>query len=45
MGDRGKESRLHLGDKGSFFTFAYVGEESAPGQIELGDIFKKLAKC
>ncbi len=45
MGDMGKESRLHLGDKGSFFTFAYVGEESAPGQIELGDIFKKLAKC
>ena len=45
MGDMGKESRLHLGDKGSLFTFAYVGEESAPGQIELGDIFKKLAKC
>ena len=43
MGDMGKESRLHLGDKGSLFTFAYVGDESAPGQFELAEIFKKLA--
>jgi hypothetical protein len=43
MGDMGKKSRFCLGEKGSLFTFAYVGEESAPGQVELGEIFKKLA--
>ena len=42
MGEKGHSSRLKVGDDGSYFTFAYVGDTSAPGQIELEDLFAEL---
>ena len=42
MGELGRASRLMVGDKGSHFTFSYVGNTSAPGQIELGELFAEL---
>ena len=44
MGKMGRPLRLIVGDNGSFFTFAYVGNQSAPGQIELEDIFSELSQ-
>ena len=42
MGELGRPSRLMVGEKGSYFTFSYVGNTSAPGQIELGELFEEL---
>lgn len=44
MGEKGRSSRLMVGDRGSLFTFAYVGDTSAPGQIELEEMFEELSK-
>ena len=43
MGKKGRPSRLKVGDKGSYFTFGFVGELSAPGQIEIETLFEELA--
>jgi 3-dehydroquinate dehydratase-1 len=42
MGDIGKVSRISGKKTGSAITFAYVGEESAPGQLNLEEMFKEL---
>ncbi len=42
MGDIGKVSRISGKKTGSAITFAYVGEESAPGQLKLEEMFKEL---
>lgn len=38
MGDMGKISRICLPFYGSMFTYAYAGEEKAPGQIYIKDL-------
>ncbi|MBR1506901.1 MAG: type I 3-dehydroquinate dehydratase [Eubacterium sp.] len=42
MGEMGKISRISGAKTGSAITFAYVGEESAPGQLTLEEMFSEM---
>ena len=42
MGELGVQSRISGELYGSSMTFAYVGEGSAPGQMEIGDLRKAM---
>ncbi len=42
MGELGRVSRIKGKETGSALTFAYVGEESAPGQLTLEEMYREL---
>ena len=44
MGTIGQPTRIARGDSGSAFTFASVGQGSAPGQFSLEEMFKEFSR-